>query len=89
MNGPMRQGEFSTPFFSMPLCEAAWEASKRSRVCASIDPEVNAIICSGYSDAAAIAEFLSFGFRGALPKPFTRRELADALQKALEGAAVN
>ena len=55
----------------------------------SIDPEVNAIICSGYSDEAALSEFLSYGFRGALPKPFTRRELADALQKALEGAKVN
>jgi PAS domain S-box-containing protein len=49
----------------------------------SIDPEVNAIICSGYSDEAALSEFLSYGFRGALPKPFTRRELADALEKAL------
>jgi PAS domain S-box-containing protein len=47
-----------------------------------IDPEVKAIICSGYSDEAALSEFLSYGFCGALPKPFTRRELADALQKA-------
>ena len=49
----------------------------------SIDPEVNAIICSGYSDEAALSEFLSYGFRGALPKPFTRRELAEALEKTL------
>jgi CheY-like chemotaxis protein len=55
----------------------------------SIDPEVNAIICSGYSDEAALSEFLSYGFRGALPKPFTRRELADALQKALTETRVN
>jgi PAS domain S-box-containing protein len=55
----------------------------------SIDPEVNAIICSGYSDEAALSEFLSYGFRGALPKPFTRRELADALQKALEASKPN
>jgi two-component system cell cycle sensor histidine kinase/response regulator CckA len=54
----------------------------------SIDPEVNAIICSGYSDEAALSEFLSYGFRGALPKPFTRRELADALQKAFEADKV-
>ncbi|MEO8439355.1 MAG: response regulator [Spartobacteria bacterium] len=47
----------------------------------NIDPDVNAIICSGYSDEAALSEFLSYGFRGALPKPFTRRELADALEK--------
>ena len=53
----------------------------------NIDPEVNAIICSGYSDEAALSQFLSYGFRSALPKPFTRRELADALQKAAKGAA--
>ena len=50
----------------------------------SIDPEVNAIICSGYSDEAALAEFLTYGFRAALPKPFTRHELANVLQRAFE-----
>jgi PAS domain S-box-containing protein len=55
----------------------------------TIDPQVNAIICSGYSDEAALSEFLSYGFRGALPKPFTRRELADALQKALAETKAN
>ena len=50
----------------------------------SMDPQVNAIICSGYSDEAALSEFLAYGFRGALPKPFTRSELADALQRAFE-----
>ncbi len=38
----------------------------------SLDPNVTAIICSGYSDEAALSEFLTYGFRGALPKPFTR-----------------
>ncbi|HVF72108.1 MAG TPA: response regulator [Chthoniobacterales bacterium] len=50
----------------------------------TMDPKVNAIICSGYSDEAALSEFLAFGFRGALPKPFTRSELADALQRTFE-----
>ncbi|MBA2241612.1 MAG: response regulator [Chthoniobacterales bacterium] len=49
-----------------------------------MDPQVNAIICSGYSDEAALSEFLAFGFRGALPKPFTRSELAEALERTLE-----
>jgi nitrogen-specific signal transduction histidine kinase/CheY-like chemotaxis protein len=49
-----------------------------------LDPNVNAIICSGYSDEAALAEFLSFGFRAALPKPFTRHQLASVLQRAFE-----
>jgi PAS domain S-box-containing protein len=50
----------------------------------SIDPRVTAVICSGYSDEAALSRFLTYGFRSALPKPFTRRELADALQRAFE-----
>ena len=49
-----------------------------------LDPEVTAIICSGYSDEAALAEFLTYGFQAALPKPFTRYELANVLQRALE-----
>lgn len=55
----------------------------------SMDPEVNAIICSGYSDEAAVAEFLAYGFRGALPKPFTRGELAEALQRTFELQKLN
>ena len=47
-----------------------------------VDPNVTAIICSGYSDQAALSEFLSYGFRAALPKPFTRHELADVLRRA-------
>jgi len=51
-----------------------------------LDPNVTAIICSGYSDEAALAEFLSYGFRAALPKPFTRHELANVLQRTFEDA---
>ena len=54
-----------------------------------MDPNVNAIICSGYSDEAALSEFLAFGFRSALPKPFTRGELAEALQRTLASDKVN
>jgi PAS domain S-box-containing protein len=54
-----------------------------------MDPKVNAIICSGYSDEAALSEFLAYGFRGALPKPFTRSELAGAVQRTFETANAN
>jgi len=37
-----------------------------------------------HSDEAAVAEFLSYGFRATLPKPFTRHELASVLQRAFE-----
>ena len=49
-----------------------------------LDPNVTAIICSGYSGDAALAEFLAYGFRAALPKPFTCHELANVLQRAFE-----
>ncbi len=53
----------------------------------AIDPEVSAIICSGYSDEAALSEFIAYGFRGALPKPFTRSDLAEALKRLLQAPA--
>ena len=49
-----------------------------------LDPHVTAIICSGYSDEAALAQFLAYGFQAALAKPFTRHELANVLQRAFE-----
>ena len=52
----------------------------------TLDPQVVGIICSGYSDEAALAEFLQYGFCGALPKPFTRRDLAEVLQRAFVAA---
>jgi PAS domain S-box-containing protein len=54
-----------------------------------VDPEVTAIIASGYSDEAALSEFLAYGFRGALPKPFTRTELGDVLQRAIAARKLN
>ncbi len=51
-----------------------------------LDPQIVAIICSGYSDEAALAEFLQLGFRAALPKPFSRRDLAEVLQRAFLAA---
>ncbi len=50
----------------------------------NLDPDVTAIICSGYSDEAALAEFLAYGFQAALPKPFTRHELANVMQRVIE-----
>jgi signal transduction histidine kinase/ActR/RegA family two-component response regulator len=54
-----------------------------------LDPQVTAIVCSGYSDEAALSQFLAYGFRGALPKPFTRSELGDVIQRALSLKALN
>jgi PAS domain S-box-containing protein len=44
---------------------------------------VNAIVSSGYSNDPITANYISYGFKGVLPKPYTMRQLEDAIQKAL------
>jgi two-component system, cell cycle sensor histidine kinase and response regulator CckA len=50
-----------------------------------IDPDVRAIVSTGYSNDPVISNFLEHGFRGALPKPFTLDQLRTALQDAIAG----
>lgn len=40
-----------------------------------INPDVRAIICSGYSDESALAAMESYGFKASLPKPFSSKQL--------------
>jgi PAS domain S-box-containing protein len=48
-----------------------------------IDPEVRAIVASGYSSDAVMANFADHGFNAVLAKPFQLAELADALHRTL------
>ena len=50
-----------------------------------IDPDVKAIVASGYSNDPIISNFRKHGFRGALPKPFNLDKLKTALQDAIAG----
>ncbi|MER3445536.1 MAG: hypothetical protein C4291_01275 [Candidatus Dadabacteria bacterium] len=50
----------------------------------SIDPEIKAIVSSGYSNDSVMSEFRRYGFRGVLPKPYTIEELTDTLRKVIE-----
>lgn len=49
----------------------------------AIDPNIKAIISSGYQDKPALLKPEEFGFCGSINKPFTVQELNDALHKAL------
>jgi CheY-like chemotaxis protein len=49
-----------------------------------IDPEVKAIIVSGYADDPIMANHQKYGFRGVLPKPHEIHELDEALQKVMK-----
>jgi len=49
-----------------------------------IDPEVKAIVSSGYSDAPVLADFRAYGFKAVMPKPFELRSLSKVLDEALK-----
>ncbi len=48
-----------------------------------IDPKVKAIVSSGYSTEAIMADFRSFGFIGLVSKPFNMNELGKTIQSVL------
>jgi PAS domain S-box-containing protein len=52
-----------------------------------IDPDAVVIVSSGYSGNDIMANYRDYGFSGVLSKPYTVRELADALQCAREGCS--
>ena len=49
-----------------------------------IDPEVKAIVSSGYSDGAVMANLQEHGFKGILPKPFEDQSLGKVLHDVLK-----
>ncbi|MBW2575601.1 MAG: PAS domain S-box protein [Deltaproteobacteria bacterium] len=49
-----------------------------------IDPQVKAIVSSGYSNDPVMTDFKAYGFTGALPKPNTKKELIEALNKIIK-----
>ena len=45
----------------------------------AIDPEVKAIVSSGYSDDMVMDDYRKWGFKGKVPKPYTIKELSEVL----------
>jgi PAS domain S-box-containing protein len=50
-----------------------------------LDPNVKAIVSSGYSQDPILADFAAYGFRAALAKPFSSSTLSSVLYKVLTG----
>ena len=48
-----------------------------------IDPNVKAIVSSGYSHDPIMKDYEKFGFKGVLPKPFDMRQLKNALMNVI------
>ena len=51
-----------------------------------IDPEVKAIVSSGYSNDPVMANFEEYGFRGVVSKPYRISDLSIVLKQVLPGA---
>ena len=51
-----------------------------------VDPQVKAIVSSGYANAPVMANFRQYGFSGVVAKPYKVAELSDVLQGVLESA---
>jgi two-component system cell cycle sensor histidine kinase/response regulator CckA len=49
----------------------------------AVNPQVRALVSSGYADDAIMANFQSLGFCGVITKPYTILQLGAVLQKAL------
>lgn len=50
----------------------------------SMDPQVRAVVCSGYSNDPIMAHHLEHGFLGVLPKPFNVGQLQTVMRSVVE-----
>ena len=49
-----------------------------------INPEIRAIVATGYSSDPVVDNYRDYGFCGAMTKPFGMDELGETLRKALK-----
>jgi CheY-like chemotaxis protein len=53
----------------------------------ALDPQVKALISSGYANKPLMADWASYGFSGVMAKPYTIKQLREALHKMLQSDA--
>ncbi len=83
-----RAKESGEPFDAVILdltIEFGMGGTEAIRKLIEIDPDVKAIVSTGYSNDPVVAKFRKYGFRGALTKPYTIDELRKALHKVVSG----
>jgi len=49
-----------------------------------VDPKARVVVSSGYANDPVVAQYADYGFCGRIPKPVSIKELADAMQKAMQ-----
>ena len=65
---------------TVPGGMGGFEALQRLRV---LDPDVRAIVSSGYSNDAIIANYQGHGFSGAIAKPYQMTELSEVIRQVI------
>lgn len=50
----------------------------------AMDPEINAIVSSGYTQDPVMADFKEYGFKAVLPKPYKMAELDEVLKSVVQ-----
>jgi len=50
-----------------------------------LDPQLKAIVCSGYSESPVMSNYLEYGFKGMMAKPFDFQTLGKVLNEMLKG----
>jgi DNA-binding NarL/FixJ family response regulator len=51
-----------------------------------IDPNLKAIVSSGYSQNPVMANYRAYGFHGVLPKPYSADQLSASIAQVLDPA---
>jgi two-component system cell cycle sensor histidine kinase/response regulator CckA len=51
----------------------------------AIDPDVKAIVSSGYAQDPIMSNYKQYGFAGVVPKPYNLEEMSRELHKVLAG----
>ena len=55
----------------------------------AIDPQVVALLSSGYATGPVMVDWMHYGFSGVVAKPYTVNQLQKALHRALWGEAAS
>ncbi|MGD8240036.1 MAG: response regulator, partial [Armatimonadota bacterium] len=67
---------------TIPGAMGGREAIKRLR---EVDPEVKAVVSSGYATDSIMTDFSEHGFCACVAKPYRIEELGEALHRAIPG----
>ena len=72
------------PYFAVILdvnVPGGWGGKETLEELRKIDPQVKAIVTTGYAHDTVVTDYQRYGFQGALSKPFTLQEIREVLNK--------